>query len=80
MSEYFMHSLVAFVHILYETFCLMRHHQHFIFSLLYLSQFFARSETDTRILAYSEGALIPCSVSADMTLAQTTVELVKVRN
>ena len=30
------------------------------------------------MLAYSEGALVPCSVTADMTLAQATVELVKV--
>lgn len=39
---------------------------------------FARTEADTQVLAYSEGALVPCSVSADMTLAQATAELVKI--
>ncbi|XP_055359856.1 60 kDa SS-A/Ro ribonucleoprotein isoform X2 [Betta splendens] len=43
-----------------------------------ITMVFARTEADTRVLAYSEGALIPCSVSADMTLAQTTIELVKI--
>lgn len=47
---------------------------------LCLSQIFARTEVDTHVLAFSEGALVPCSVSADMTLAQVTVELVKVRH
>lgn len=49
------------------------------FSPLCLVQIFARTEADTQVLAYSEGALVPCTVSADMTLAQATVELVKVR-
>ena len=31
------------------------------------------------MLAYSEGFVVPCTVSADMSLAQATVELVKVR-
>lgn len=43
-----------------------------------LAQIFARTEADTHVLSYSEGALVPCSVSADMTLAQATFELVKV--
>lgn len=40
---------------------------------------FVRTELDTHVLAYSEGALVSCSLSADMTLAQVTAELVKVR-
>lgn len=52
----------------------------FLFTCLCLAQIFARTEADTHVLAYSEGALVPCSVSADMTLAQATVELVKVRH
>ncbi|TKS80142.1 60 kDa SS-A/Ro ribonucleoprotein [Collichthys lucidus] len=43
-----------------------------------ITMIFARTEADTHVLAYSEGALVPCSVSADMTLAQATVELVKI--
>ncbi|KAK2822107.1 hypothetical protein Q5P01_022172 [Channa striata] len=43
-----------------------------------ITMIFARTETDTQVLAYSEGDLVPCSVSADMSLAQTTVELVKI--
>nr|XP_061795582.1 RNA-binding protein RO60-like [Nerophis lumbriciformis] len=39
---------------------------------------FARTEAETHVLAYSEGALEQCSVSADMTLAQTTDELIKI--
>ncbi|XP_058501182.1 60 kDa SS-A/Ro ribonucleoprotein [Solea solea] len=39
---------------------------------------FARTEVDTQVLAYSEGALVPCTVSADVTLAQATTELVKI--
>ncbi|XP_037132533.1 60 kDa SS-A/Ro ribonucleoprotein isoform X2 [Syngnathus acus] len=43
-----------------------------------ITMVFARTEPDTHVLAYSEGALVPCSISADMTLAQTTDELVKI--
>lgn len=43
-----------------------------------ITMIFARSEADTHVLAYSEGAVVPCSVSADMTLAQATFELVKI--
>ncbi|GAA6222537.1 60 kDa SS-A/Ro ribonucleoprotein [Lates japonicus] len=43
-----------------------------------ITMIFARTEADTQVLAYSEGALVPCTVSADMTLAQATVELVKI--
>ncbi|XP_019734727.1 RNA-binding protein RO60 isoform X1 [Hippocampus comes] len=43
-----------------------------------ITMVFARTEADTHVLAYSEGALELCSVSADMTLAQTTDELVKI--
>ncbi|XP_029380416.1 RNA-binding protein RO60 [Echeneis naucrates] len=39
---------------------------------------FANTEIDTQVLAYSEGALVPCRISTDMTLAQATVELVKI--
>ncbi len=45
-----------------------------------MAQTFARTEADTHVLAYSEGAVIPCTVTADMTLAQATAELVKVRH
>ncbi|KAF3858711.1 hypothetical protein F7725_011912 [Dissostichus mawsoni] len=37
-----------------------------------------KTEADTHVLAYSEGVLVPCSISADMTLAQATFELVKI--
>ncbi|KAM9790441.1 RNA-binding protein RO60 isoform 2-T2 [Syngnathus typhle] len=43
-----------------------------------ITMVFARTEPDTHVLAYSEGALVPCSISADMTLAQTTNELAKI--
>ncbi|KAA8587363.1 hypothetical protein FQN60_016225 [Etheostoma spectabile] len=43
-----------------------------------IAMIFARTEADTHVLAYSEGALVPCSVCADMTLAQATFELVKI--
>ncbi|XP_077376962.1 RNA-binding protein RO60 [Festucalex cinctus] len=43
-----------------------------------ITMVFARTEAHTRVLAYSEGALELCSISADMTLAQTTDELVKI--
>lgn len=45
----------------------------------FFPQIFARTEVDTQVLAFSEGALVPCSISADMTLAQATAELVKVK-
>ncbi|XP_068197023.1 RNA-binding protein RO60 isoform X2 [Antennarius striatus] len=43
-----------------------------------VTMIFARTEADVDVLAYSEGALVPCSLSADMTLAQVTAELVKI--
>ncbi|XP_069020667.1 RNA-binding protein RO60 [Embiotoca jacksoni] len=43
-----------------------------------ITMVFARTEADTQVLAYSEGAVVPCSVTADMTLAEATVELVKI--
>ncbi|XP_061696258.1 60 kDa SS-A/Ro ribonucleoprotein isoform X2 [Syngnathoides biaculeatus] len=43
-----------------------------------ITMVFARTERDTHVLAYSEGALEVCSVSADMNLLQTTDELVKI--
>lgn len=45
---------------------------------LCLLQIIARTEADTQVLAYSEGAVVPCTISADMSLAQATAELVKV--
>uniref|UniRef100_A0A3Q3X377 TROVE domain-containing protein n=1 Tax=Mola mola TaxID=94237 RepID=A0A3Q3X377_MOLML len=42
-----------------------------------ITMMFVRTELDTHVLAYSEGALVSCSLSADMTLAQVTAELVK---
>ena len=46
--------------------------------VLYMQQLIARTEVDTQVLAYSEGAIVPCTIAADMTLAQATIELVKV--
>ncbi|KAF0047219.1 60 kDa SS-A/Ro ribonucleoprotein [Scophthalmus maximus] len=43
-----------------------------------ITMIFARTEVDTQVLVYSEGALVPCTVTADMTLAEATVELVKI--
>ncbi|KAJ4937007.1 hypothetical protein JOQ06_001591 [Pogonophryne albipinna] len=43
-----------------------------------IAMVFARTEADTHVLAYSEGVPVPCSISADMTLAQATFELVKI--
>lgn len=43
-----------------------------------ITMIFARTEVDTEVLVYTEGALVPCSISADMTLSQVTAELVKV--
>lgn len=38
----------------------------------------ARTETETQVLAYSEGAVAPCAITADMPLAQVTAELIKI--
>ncbi|KAM4604896.1 RNA-binding protein RO60 [Polymixia lowei] len=38
----------------------------------------ARTEADTQVLAYSEGVVVPCTISPEMSLAQTTAELVKI--
>ncbi|KAM9323580.1 RNA-binding protein RO60 [Pholidichthys leucotaenia] len=38
---------------------------------------FARTESNTHVLVYSEGAVVPCLLSADMTLQEATAELVK---
>lgn len=46
---------------------------------LALTQIFARTEADTHVLVYSEEAMVPFSISADMTLKEATDELVKVR-
>ncbi|CAJ1071783.1 kDa SS-A/Ro ribonucleoprotein [Xyrichtys novacula] len=43
-----------------------------------ITMIFARTEADTDVLAYSEGAVVPCSITADMTLSEATVELVKI--
>ncbi|XP_061588888.1 60 kDa SS-A/Ro ribonucleoprotein [Cololabis saira] len=42
-----------------------------------VTMIFARTEVDTHVLAFSEGTVAPCSLSAQMTLAETTAELVK---
>ncbi|XP_047225140.1 60 kDa SS-A/Ro ribonucleoprotein isoform X1 [Girardinichthys multiradiatus] len=42
-----------------------------------VTMIFARTEANTHVLAFSEGTVVPCSLSADMTLAEVTVELVK---
>ncbi|XP_074545594.1 RNA-binding protein RO60 [Halichoeres trimaculatus] len=39
---------------------------------------FSRTEADVDVLAYSEGALVPCSISAETTLSEATIELVKI--
>ncbi|XP_024862592.1 60 kDa SS-A/Ro ribonucleoprotein isoform X1 [Kryptolebias marmoratus] len=41
---------------------------------------FAQSEGNTDVLAYSEGGVVPCSLSANMTLAEVTAEVVKLPN
>uniref|UniRef100_A0AAV2JWL6 TROVE domain-containing protein n=1 Tax=Knipowitschia caucasica TaxID=637954 RepID=A0AAV2JWL6_KNICA len=38
---------------------------------------FSSTEANTQVLAYSSGALIPCSVAAGMTLEQVTAEMIK---
>ncbi|XP_041697281.1 60 kDa SS-A/Ro ribonucleoprotein-like [Coregonus clupeaformis] len=40
----------------------------------------ARTEAETQVLAYSEGAIVPCTISADMSLREVTAELVKNRD
>lgn len=49
-------------------------------SLMYLLQIFAQTEGNTDVLAFSDGRVVPCSLSANMTLAEVTAEVVKVRN
>ncbi|KAG9338392.1 hypothetical protein JZ751_025796 [Albula glossodonta] len=39
---------------------------------------FVRTEADSQVLVFSEGAVSPCSITAGMTLAQVTEELVKI--
>lgn len=51
----------------------------YAFVFCFFSQVFARTEVDTHFLAFSEGALVPCSITAEMDLAQVTAELVKVK-
>ncbi|XP_078480556.1 LOW QUALITY PROTEIN: RNA-binding protein RO60-like, partial [Lampetra planeri] len=43
-----------------------------------ITMVFSRTEADTQVMAFSEGALVPCSISADMSLAQATAEIVKI--
>lgn len=52
---------------------------HSIVMFFFFFQIFARTDVDTQVLVFSKEGLVPCSVSADMTLAQVTTELVKVR-
>lgn len=42
-----------------------------------IAMIFARTEADTHVLVYSEEAMVPFSISADMTLKEATDELVK---
>uniref|UniRef100_A0A8C9WLE1 RNA-binding protein RO60 n=1 Tax=Scleropages formosus TaxID=113540 RepID=A0A8C9WLE1_SCLFO len=42
-----------------------------------MSMVIARTEMDFQILAFSEGAVVPCAITADMSLAQVTAELIK---
>lgn len=42
-----------------------------------ITMVFASTETNIQVLAYSGGALVPCSVAAGMTLEQVTTELIK---
>ncbi|KAM9719538.1 RNA-binding protein RO60 [Menidia menidia] len=43
-----------------------------------ITMIFARTEAEVDVLAFSEGAVVPCSLSAHMTLAEATAELVKI--
>ncbi|XP_056148952.1 60 kDa SS-A/Ro ribonucleoprotein isoform X1 [Lampris incognitus] len=38
----------------------------------------SRTEMDTQVLIYSEGAVFPCTITADMSLVDVTTELVKI--
>ncbi|XP_006786930.1 60 kDa SS-A/Ro ribonucleoprotein isoform X3 [Neolamprologus brichardi] len=42
-----------------------------------IAMIFARTEADTHVLVYSEEAMVPFSISADMTLKEATDELAK---
>uniref|UniRef100_A0A3B5LGE7 TROVE domain-containing protein n=1 Tax=Xiphophorus couchianus TaxID=32473 RepID=A0A3B5LGE7_9TELE len=42
-----------------------------------ITMIFTRTEANTHVLSFSEGAVVPCSLSADMSLAEVTAELVK---
>uniref|UniRef100_A0A8C6WTL2 Ro60, Y RNA binding protein n=1 Tax=Neogobius melanostomus TaxID=47308 RepID=A0A8C6WTL2_9GOBI len=42
-----------------------------------ITMVFTSTETNTQVLAYSGGSLVPCSVVAGMTLEEVTAELVK---
>ncbi|KAI1882900.1 hypothetical protein AGOR_G00239660 [Albula goreensis] len=43
-----------------------------------MSMVFVRTEADSQVLVFSEGAVSPCSITAEMSLAQVTEELVKI--
>ncbi|KAL0966790.1 hypothetical protein UPYG_G00300180 [Umbra pygmaea] len=38
----------------------------------------ARTEAETHVVAYSEGSVVPCTISADMSLCDVVAELVKI--
>ncbi|CAB1325837.1 unnamed protein product [Coregonus sp. 'balchen'] len=42
-----------------------------------LAMVIVRTEAETQVLAYSEGAIVPCTISGDMSLREVTAELVK---
>ncbi|XP_029582201.1 RNA-binding protein RO60 isoform X3 [Salmo trutta] len=39
---------------------------------------FARTEAETQVMAYSEGAIVPCTITEGMSLRQVATELVKI--
>lgn len=42
-------------------------------------QVIAQTEPDAQIVVYSEGSILPCAVSSDMTFMQVAAQLIKVR-
>ncbi|XP_030630625.1 RNA-binding protein RO60 [Chanos chanos] len=43
-----------------------------------MSMVIARTEADAQVLVFSEGAVVPCIISEDMSLLQVTAELIKI--
>ncbi|XP_036822271.1 60 kDa SS-A/Ro ribonucleoprotein isoform X1 [Oncorhynchus mykiss] len=43
-----------------------------------MTMVFARTEAETQVMAYSEGAIVPCTITEGMSLRQVATELVKI--